>query len=164
MYKLVNKQQSQQTSHPSPYSKTGNENSSARLQASEMMGYCQVTTKGREWPPSSMDPYRTTGRTMNILIGTDSQISHRTGVTVLMHNFNTYLDSGRVQIRKNTKSPFHGFLLQPHFEAALLYNNITAKSVIFHITFYIDHNYLFEVNLRPRYNYQMRNTVIIFLF
>lgn len=77
------------------------------------------------------------GRTMNILIGIDSQISHRTGVTVLMHNFDTYLDSGRIKIRKNTKSPFCGFLLQPHFEAALLYN-ISAYSVIFHLTFYIE--------------------------
>lgn len=88
------------------------------------------------------------GRTINILIGIDSQISHRTGVTVLIHNFDTYLDSGRVKVHTNTKSPFCGFLLQTHFEAALLYN-ITANSVIFHLTFYIDHNYLLEVNLRP---------------
>lgn len=110
-----------------------------------------------------MDPYRTIGRTMNILIGKDSQISHRTGVTVLMHNFDTYLDSGKVKIHKNTKSPFCGFLLQPHFEAALLYN-ITANSVIFHLTLYKDHKYLLEVNLRPQYNYQMRNMVIISWF
>jgi hypothetical protein len=83
-----------------------------------------------------MNPYRTIGKTLNILIGIDPKISHRTEVTILKHNFNTYLERSGAQIHeKSMKSPFRGFLLQPHFEVALLHKNKTANSTTLNLTF-----------------------------